>query len=88
MRASSVLGSSDPLAFDQHGVGLLAQLPAPGVHALGARPERDIVFLWCDHGGVEAPVAEVLDYYGCDSYVYIWTPERRSSESNCRGALM
>lgn len=43
-----------------------AQLPAPGVHALGARPERDVVFFRCDQGGVKAPVLEMFDYCSGD----------------------
>lgn len=45
---------------------LLAQLPAPGVHALGVGPERDVVFFRCDQGGVEAPVLEMFDYCSGD----------------------
>lgn len=44
----------------------LAQLPAPGVHAFGAGPDRDVVFFRCDQGGVEAPVLEMFDYCSGD----------------------
>ena len=45
------IASSVGMDGDQADI-LLAQLPAPGVHALGARPERSIVFLRCDQGGL------------------------------------
>ena len=38
-----------------------AQLSAPGVHALGAGPEWDVIFLRCDQGGIKAPVQEEFD---------------------------
>ena len=40
----------------------LTQLLAPGVDALGAGAEGDVVFFRRDEGGVEAAVLEVLDY--------------------------
>ena len=58
---------------------LLAQLTAPGVHALGACPERDIVFLRSDQCGVEAPVAEVLDYCSRDFTCVFVLPEEKEN---------
>ena len=53
----------------------LAKLLAPGVDALGAGTEGDVVFFWRDQGSVEAPVLEVLDYCGCDFACVFVFPE-------------
>ncbi len=47
----------------------LTQLLAPGVDALGAGAEGDVVFFGRDQGGVEAAVLEVLDYCSCDPII-------------------
>ena len=52
-----------------------AQLLAPGVDALGAGAEGDVVFFRRDQGGVEAPVLEMLDYCGCDFACVFVFPE-------------
>ena len=52
-----------------------AQLLAPGVDALGASAEGDVVFFRRDQGGVEAPVLEVLDYCRCDFACVFVFPE-------------
>ena len=53
----------------------LAQLLAPGVDALGAGAEGDVVFFGRDQGGVEAPVLEMLDYCSCDFACVFVFPE-------------
>ena len=52
-----------------------AQLLAPGVDALGAGAEGDVVFFRRDQSGVEAPVLEVLDYCRCDFTCVFVFPE-------------
>lgn len=62
----------------------LTQLLAPGVDALGAGAEGDVVFFRRDEGGVEAAVLEVLDYCSCDFTCVFILPEEWETISRCR----
>lgn len=57
----------------------LSQLLAPGVDAIGAGAEGDVVFFRCDQGGVEAPVLEVSDYCSCDFTCVFVLPEEKEN---------
>ncbi len=63
----------------------LTQLLAPGVDALGAGTEGDVVFFRCDQGGVEAAVLEMLDYCSCDFACVFVFPEYAVRGAFARG---
>ena len=65
----------------------LAQLLAPGVDAIGAGAEGDVVFFRRDKGGVEAPVLEVLNYCSCDFTCVFVFPEYAVRGAFAGGAM-